>query len=116
MTPTAPLYIVTFEMQASRFSRLLLQHATTRVTGTYEMDMDRMTVANVAQDVLDGQYPDVRKVYAATPGQDCADITEDIATLVTVLARREGVAVDHGLRTWLHSVLGVESTRGLVEV
>lgn len=101
------LYVVTFDFRG----RLDLR----RHTGTYEMDMDRMTVANVADDILHGQFPDVRRVYAATPGQDCADITEDVATLVAVLARREHVAVTHTLRCWLHEVLGVESTAGMVE-
>lgn len=101
------LYIVTFSMRGMMDLR--------RHTGTYEMDMDRMTLANIASDLLDGQFPDVRRVYEATPGQDCADVTEDVATLVASMARREGRAVSHGLKTWLHSVLGVESTAGLVE-
>lgn len=101
------IYIVTFSFEG----RLDLR----RHTGTYEMDMDRMTVANVADDILHGQFPDVRRVYAATPGQDCADITEDVATLVAVLARREGVAITWSVKSWLHGVLGCDSTVGLVD-
>lgn len=108
MTPTSPtLYIVTFSSMAPFTLRT---H-----TGTYEMDMDRMTLANIASDVLDGQYPDVRRVYEATPGQDCADVTEDVATLVASMVRHEGRTVTHALKTWLHQVLGVESTRGMVD-
>ncbi len=102
-----PLYIVTF----SFVGRLDLR----RHTGTYEMDMDRMTLANVAQDVLDGQFSDVRRVYEATPGQDCADVTEDVALLVASTVRQCGGPITHSLKTWLHSVLGVESTAGMVD-
>lgn len=108
MTPTSPtLYIVTFSFAG----RLDLR----RHTGTYEMDMDRMTVANVADDILHGQFPDVRRVYEATPGQDCADVTEDVATLVLAAIRHGGYSMTRELRTWLHEVLGVESTAGMVE-
>ncbi len=106
ITPT--LYVVTFSSRPGMGD--LRRH-----TGTYEMDMDRMTLANIAQDVLDGQFPDVRRVYEATPGQDCAEVTEDVATLVACMARREHVAITHGLKTWLHEVLGVESTAGMVD-
>lgn len=100
-------YIITYRM----IGRFTLQP----MTGTYEMDMDRMTLANIADDVLTGQYPDVRRVIEATPGQDCADVTEDVATLVAAMARHEHRPVTHALKTWLHQVLGVESTRGMVD-
>lgn len=107
MSTTPALYVVTFEMRGMLDLR--------RHTGTYEMDMDRMTLSNVASDILDGQFPDVRRVYEATPGQDCADVTEDVALLVATAIRADGAAVGHGLKTWLHSVLGVESTVGMVD-
>ncbi len=106
-TLSSPLYIITFDF----VGRLDLR----RHTGTYEMDLDRMTLANIAGDILDGQYADVRRVYEATPGQDCADVTEDVATLVASLVRSEGRTVTHSLKSWLHNVLGVESTRGMVD-
>ncbi len=106
-TLSSPLYIVTF----SFVGRLDLR----RHTGTYEMDMDRMTLANVAQDIVGGQFSDVRRVYEATPGQDCADVTEDVATLVASMVRAEGATVSRELKTWLHGVLGVESTAGMVD-
>jgi len=107
MTPTSPLYIITFDFAG----RLDLR----RHTGTYEMDLDRMTLSNIAQDILDGQFPDVRRVYEATPGQDCADVTEDVALLVATAIRQDGHTVTHCLKTWLHSVLGVDSTAGMVD-
>lgn len=101
MTPTAPtLYIITFSSIATFTLR---SH-----TGTYEMDMDRMTLANIAQDVFTGQFPDVRRVYEATPGQDCADVTEDVALIVARLVREDGGAPTHQLRSWLFDVLGFE--------
>lgn len=106
-TPSPTLYIVTF----STVGRMTLRTH----TGTYEMDMDRMTLANIASDVLDGQYPDVRRIYEATPGQDCADVTEDVATLVASMVRHEGRTVTWGLKNWLHEVLGCASTAGIVD-
>lgn len=106
-TISSPLYIVTFEFCGALDLR--------RHTGTYEIDMDRMTVANVADDILTGQFADVRRVYEATPGQDCADVTEDVALIVAHRAREEQRALTHGLKCWLHDVLGVESTAGMVE-
>lgn len=108
MTPTSPtLYIVTFAFAGRMDLR--------RHTGTYEMDMDRMTLSNIAGDILSGQFPDVCCVYEATPGQDCADVTEDVATLVLAAIRHGGCSMTRDLRTWLHAVLGVESTAGMVE-
>ncbi len=107
MTPTAPLYIVTFSMLGRVTGRTM--------TGTYEMDLDRMTLSNVAQDILDGQFPDVRRVYEATPGQDCADVTEEVAMLVASAVRHCGGPITHTLKTWLHNVLGVGSTIGMVD-
>lgn len=101
------LYIITFST-VGRFTG-------GRMTGTYEMDMDRMTLSNIAQDIIDGQFPDVRRVYEATPGQDCADVTEDVALLVATALKMDGAELEYGLKTWLHSVLGVDSTRGMVE-
>ncbi len=106
-TLSSPLYIVTF----SFVGRLDLR----RHTGTYEMDMDRMTVSCVADDILGGQYGDVRRVYEATPGQDCADVTEDVALIVARRVSEEGHTLTRELKTWLHSVLGVESTAGMVD-
>ena len=109
-TDTPTIYIITFDTRGRTQPFTLARH-----TGTYELDMDRMTLANIAQDVLDGQFPDVRRVYEATPGQDCADVTDDVATLVAAMARREHVAIAHGVKTWLHQVLGCDSTMGLVD-
>ncbi len=99
------LYIITFSTVGHFTGR--------RMTGTYEMDLDRMTLSNVASDILDGQFPDIRRVYEATPGQDCADVTEDVAELVACAIRADHATVSHGLKTWLHSVLGVDSTAGM---
>ncbi len=104
---SSPLYIVTF----SFVGRLDLR----RHTGTYEMDMDRMTVSCVADDILMGQFADVRAIYEATPGQDCADVTEDVALIVARRVREEGHTLSRELKTWLHGVLGVESTAGMVD-
>ena len=108
MTPTAPtLYIVTFEFRGAMDLR--------RHTGTYELDFDRMTLSNIAGDILSGQFPDVRRVYEATPGQDCADVTEDVATLVLAALKYDHHTMTRPLRSWLHEVLGVECTAGMVE-
>lgn len=108
MQATSPtLYIVTYSSIGAFTLRTM--------TGTYELDMDRMTLSCIASDTLDGQFPDVRKIYEATPGQDCADVTEDVATLVLCAVKHDHRPLTWGLKNWLHNVLGVESTAGMVD-
>ena len=84
-----------------------------RHTGTYELDMDRMTVSNIASDIIDGQFPDVKRVYEAIPGESCTDVTEDVAKLVAERCFADQDPISWELANWLQSVRGVSSTHGL---
>lgn len=65
------LYVITYDTGKSPTFK--------RRTGSYELDMDRMTKANVIKDVRDGQFDDVARIYECEVGGQCTDITEDVA-------------------------------------
>lgn len=99
MTAQSPLYIVTYSTTLNG----------RRHTGTFEMDMDRMTEANVIDDILTGQFDDVRRIYECIPGGTCSDVTEDIAVKVRDRVVFEHHTPSYELVSWLHDILGVRS-------
>lgn len=84
-----------------------------RSTGTYELDMDRMTRSNIADDILSGQFPGVERIIELDQpqgfGGSWSDITEDIAILVRDRIVSEQHTLDYEMANWPHQVLGTDS-------
>lgn len=103
--PAPTLYIVTFDGFSDFEQR--------RVTGSYELDMDRMTVSNIVDDISTGQFEDVDKIYECIPGETCRDVTEEIAQAVADRFHADREPVNYDMQCWLQRVLGVTATHTL---
>lgn len=108
---TAPTFIVTYK--GTFHGR--------RVTGTYEMDFDRMTHSNIVQDIIDGQFSDVDRVFvlemSTATGGIFTDVTDAFAKAVADQLIEDQRAPSYDVMCWLHRVhpRGVMSTHGMVE-
>lgn len=105
-----PIFIVTYDYTPS-----VPGQPERRSTGTYELDMDRMSQRMIADDIMSGQFPGVSKVYECVPGERCEDVTEDVAQLIIKQMRADFAPLRWDMKDWLHKVLDVQCTRGMVE-
>ena len=84
---------------------------TAKYAGTYEMNADRMTRANVLQDIVSGEYDDVDRVIEFNPAEFyCEDITEDLARDIAVQLHADGQPIPDHLRDWMHTYYGIEAS------
>ena len=85
---------------------------TRRYSGTYEINADRMTRANVLDDVVSGEYGEVDRIIEFDPeAHTCSDITEDLARDIAVQLHADGVAIPDHLRDWMHEHHGIEASK-----
>ena len=93
------LYAITFDSQ--RNGR--------RHTGTFELDLDRLTERMIASDILAGQYEDVDRVFRFDPEEHTSsDITEDMANAVAQLSYAEDRHPTWELRNWIEHHIGCQ--------
>lgn len=73
-----------------------------RRTGTYELDLDRMTRSQIVSDIVSGQFENVDRVIEYSPAEGtCQDITVDIAQAVYSQIAEQGDRCPEFLRGWL---------------
>src|SRR5262249_45369464 len=96
---TNPLFIVTYVMRLDGRRR----------TGSYELDLDRMTTSLIADDILDGQFSDLDRIYECPEDVPRQDVTEDVARLVVARLRDERRPLSYSMASWLQTVLGADS-------
>ena len=96
---TGSLFIITYAMPV----------AGRRRTGSYELDLDRMTTSLIAEDILDGQFGDLDRIYECPDDVPRQDVTEDIARLVRERIRDERRPLSYAMASWLQNVLGRDS-------
>jgi len=103
--PDNAMYIVTYDGFSDFEQR--------RMTGSYELDMDRMTVSNIVDDISTGQFEDVDEVFECIVGEPCRNITDDIAREVAGRFNSNREPVHYDMQCWLQRVLGVTATHSL---
>jgi hypothetical protein len=98
-TTTGSLFIVTYAMHLNGARR----------TGSYELDLDRMTTSLIVDDILDGQFVDLDRIYECPEDVPRQDVTEDVARLVTTRLRDEHRPLSYAMASWLQAVLGADA-------
>ena len=93
---TGSLFIVTYAMQTNGRRR----------TGSYELDLDRMTASLIVDDILDGQFGDLDRIYECPDDVPRQDITEDMARAVRDRIRDQHRPLSYAMASWLQNVLG----------
>ena len=84
---------------------------TPKYAGTYEMNADRMTRANVLDDVVSGEYGEVDRIIEFDPEtHTCSDSTEDLARDIAVQLHADGQPIPDHLRDWMHTYYGIEAS------
>ena len=92
------LFIVTYAMQTNGRRR----------TGSYELDLDRMTASLIVDDILDGQFGDLDRIYECPDDVPRQDVTEDMARAVRDRIRDQHRPLSYAMASWLQNVLGTD--------
>jgi hypothetical protein len=93
------LFIVTYAMHVNGARR----------TGSYELDLDRMTTSLIVDDIIDGQFVDLDRIYECPKDVPRRDVSEDIARLVASRLRDEHRPLSYAMASWLQSVMGTDA-------
>lgn len=84
-----------------------------RAKGTYELDFDRMTKTQLVQDIREGQFAHIDRVYEFDAEEGTAvDATGDFAlTIARDILQEDGEPPKSDLRDWLEMHCGMWLTQ-----